>query len=213
MDTIISLLMAIGLLACLAYYMDPNLVRRVQQAWAHVKGRWAQLSDKAKQTCGIAAAALLLSVFAAAMSGRASSFGLFAWNHWLPLAIVAIAVLVILDINKKKTWDKVVWGLLALLFIVLPIWAKVEEPSRSICDPVGWQTRSCLVTAVGTEYFSTESSIPSGLNVCYDPTAAIGSERAVLNGRAFFRFYQRSPGQNAVIVRYRVVSGACPLEL
>ena len=135
--------------------------------------------------------------------------------HWQYGIITGIAALIILDLyGKRKEWEKVVYGVGVVLFIVLPIWAKLNGPQRTVCPRAGWQVQSCLVTAAGTEYFVAESDIPSGPHICYDPYQLVASERNVTNERSYFRFVQRHPDPNVrLTVRYKVVDGPCPLVL
>lgn len=215
---IVSLIVGIVLLCALFDFMVPGFRGYATAAVRSIKHHWTALSAEHKKALIAGAIALALCVF---MSGLVPiRLGLSAWEHWQVLLVLGVLLLVLLEIYKKPLGDSrkplrnLLMGTYALLFVVMPIRTKLEEPRRTICDPAGWQTRSCLVTAAGTEFFSADSDILSGPSICYDPYAVVGSERVVRNGRSFFRFFPRNPGPNdRIVVRYRVVNGPCPSRL
>ncbi len=151
---------------------------------------------------------------------RLADVGNWSWDNWLWLLALWGVIAGLIALNAKaleataKTLQKVLMGVVLMLFVVVPagFWVRDAFLPQVICKDVSaHETRSCLLnTAWSTWIKAAEGPAVDGMLVC--ATAGGKSEREVMNGTSFFRF---KADEGRLVKAYRLfpANERCPATL
>ena len=151
---------------------------------------------------------------------RLADVGNWSWDHWLWLLALWGVIAGLIALNAKalgataKTLQKVLMGVMFMLFVVVPagFWVRDALLPQVICrDVSAHETRSCLLnTAWSTWIKAAEGPTVDGMQVCVSPPGKF--EREVMNGTSFFRF---KADEGRLVKAYRLfpANQKCPAVL
>ncbi|MHB1770045.1 MAG: hypothetical protein ACYCPH_03130 [Minisyncoccota bacterium] len=151
----------------------------------------------------------------APMIPRPSDVGSWSWHHWLPLLILWGIFAALVAMYAKKEWagtlQKVLVGVMLVLFVVLPVLGWVIESSvpHIVCPDVSaHETRDCVLNRAWSTWIkAAEGPADDGMQMCFTPGGKF--ERRDTDGTTFFRFKADS---GHLVKAYRLIPGnkQCP---
>lgn len=143
--------------------------------------------------------------------------GAFGWYYWLPLVMIGAAAHACIALSKdddiskdsKKILKRVVWGVVGIFLIGYPLlgWSRtVSLASKVRCPAASSQeTRTCVLTAAGSEPIATDSSVRSDMTFCVSPFDQIDGVRYPGKESTFGITPKALPYGKVLVVRYKAM--------
>lgn len=213
---------------CVAFWQRSLIVAGLARATAAVGGAAAGAGGAGAALASLTTSHIVSIV--AVIAGTllmlfVASAGTSAWSYIVYVLIGWGILYAVVELNKTSfplgsasVMHKAIAAAVMVVLFGGPLheWVngKAKAAPTTCPDISSLETRSCLLSAVGSKTFTTDSSVVNGMRVCFDPIEVVTSERTLEKGRAYFRLFPK-PGIEVekVRVKYLAVAGSCPASI